>query len=89
MLSRRSLFGAIAAPAIVQYCNIMPIRALQPNPFAVTSAAWQFYPSFFLWSAIVTAANGVPIYLIEAPPCFQPITDGCSWSPDLPQLCLS
>ncbi len=87
MLTRRSLFGAIAAPAIVQYCNIMPVRALQFNPFVENSVSWRFYPSFTPSFAIIT--DGTPLCLVEAPPCFQPITDGCSFSLELPRLCLS
>ncbi len=32
MITRRSLFCAIAAPAIVRACNLMPVRALTPTP---------------------------------------------------------
>ncbi len=84
MLTRRSLFGAIAAPAIVQYRNIMPIQALQPWHFGENQVLWQLYPSFRA-DAIRTFLGGVPCYIGKWPPCPTPITAASSGSPDQPR----
>ncbi len=40
MITRRSLFCAIAASAIVRACNLMPIKALEPADWLGGNMRW-------------------------------------------------